>query len=76
MGYTTVMSSALVQDLARNCDPPVKVLVEPVAEVLVVTVRESENKPVQCREGFFWRQGASTQKLTRDEIRDSSGARE
>jgi ATP-dependent DNA helicase RecG len=36
----------------------------------VVTVRESENKPVQCREGFFWRQGASTQKLTRDEIRD------
>ena len=61
---------ARIQDLARNCDPPVKVLVEPVAEVLVVTVRESENKPVQCREGFFWRQGASTQKLTRDEIRD------
>ncbi len=61
---------AKVQDIARNCDPPVKVLVEPVGKVAVVHVRESENKPVQCREGFFWRQGAGTQKLSRDEIRD------
>jgi ATP-dependent DNA helicase RecG len=61
---------ARIEDMARNCDPPVKVLMEKVGKVLVVTVRESENKPVQCREGFFWRQGASTQKLTRDEIRD------
>jgi len=61
---------ARIQDMARNCDPPVKLLVEPAAEVLVVTVRESESKPVQCREGFFWRQGASTQKLACDEIRE------
>ena len=61
---------AQIQDLARNCDPPVKVLTEVVGRIMVITVRESENKPVQCREGFFWRQGASTQKLSRDEIRD------
>ena len=61
---------ARIQDLARKCDPPVKVLVEPVGNVLVITVRENESKPVQCREGFFWRQGAGTQKLSRDEIRD------
>lgn len=61
---------ARIQDMARNCDPPVKVLVESVGETLVVTVRESESKPVQCKDGFFWRQGASTQKLTRDEIRE------
>src|SRR3990170_5751069 len=61
---------AKVQDIARNCDPPIKVLVEPLGKVVVVHVRESENKPVQCREGFFWRQGAGTQKLSRDEIRD------
>ncbi len=61
---------AKVQDIARNCDPPVKVLVEAVDGILVVTVRESENKPVQCREGFFLREGATTQKLTRDEIRE------
>jgi ATP-dependent DNA helicase RecG len=61
---------ARIQDLARNCDPPVRVLVEPFGNVLVVTVRESESKPVQCREGFFWRQGAASQKLSRDEIRE------
>lgn len=61
---------ARIQDIARNCDPPVKALVEPVGDVLVVHVRESDAKPVQCSEGFFWRQGAVTQKLSRDEIRD------
>jgi ATP-dependent DNA helicase RecG len=61
---------ARIQDIARNCDPPVKALVEPVGDVLVVNVRESDAKPVQCSDGFFWRQGAVTQKLSRDEIRD------
>ena len=61
---------ARVQDVARNCDPPVKVLVEPVDGVLAVHVRESDAKPVQCSDGFFWRQGAVTQKMSRDEIRD------
>lgn len=32
--------------------PPVKVVVEPVGEVVVVHVRESDAKPVQCSEGF------------------------
>jgi len=61
---------ARVQDIARNCDPPVNVVVEPVGKVLAISVRESDGKPVQCSEGFFWRQGATTQKLSRDEIRD------
>lgn len=61
---------ARIQDIARNCDPPVKVLVQRVGEVTVVTVRQSDAKPVQCSDGFFWRQGAVTQKLSRDEICD------
>ena len=61
---------ARIQDIARNCDPPVQVEVEPVGRVLVVTVRESGAKPTQCSDGFFWRQGATTQKLGRNEIRD------
>lgn len=61
---------ARIQDIARNCDPPVKIVVEPLGNVLVVHVRESDAKPVQCSDGFFWRQGAVTQKLSRDEIRD------
>ncbi len=46
---------ARIQDIARNCDPPVQVMVEPVGKVIVITIRESNAKPVQCREGFFWR---------------------
>jgi ATP-dependent DNA helicase RecG len=61
---------ARIQDIARNCDPPVKVLAEPVGGVFAVHVRESDAKPVQCSDGFFWRQGAATQKLSRAEIRD------
>lgn len=37
---------ARIQDIARNCDPPVKVLVQRLGEVTVVTVRESDAKPV------------------------------
>lgn len=61
---------ARIQDTARNCDPPVKVVVEPAGEVIVIHVQESDAKPVQCSDGFFWRQGAVTQKLSRTEIRD------
>ena len=61
---------ARIQDLARNCDPPVPIVVEPVGRVLAIQVRESEDKPVQCADGFFVRQGAATQKLTQREVRD------
>ena len=61
---------ARIQDIARNCDPPVKILLQRIGEVIAVTVRESDAKPVQCSDGYFWRQGAVTQKLSRDEIRD------
>ena len=61
---------ARIQDLAHNCDPPVPVVVEPFGNVVVVHVKESDSKPVQCSVGFFRRQGAVTQMLNRDEIRD------
>ena len=61
---------ARIQDIARNCDPPVKILLHRIGEVTVVTVRESDAKTVQCSDGFFWRQGAVSQKLSRDEIRE------
>lgn len=61
---------ARIQDIARNCDPPVKILLHRIGDVTVVTVRESDAKPVQCSDGFFWRQGAVSQKLSREEIRE------
>lgn len=69
-GTTLEYKEGLSASFARNCNPPVQVRLEPVGQVIVVHVRESDAKPVQCSEGFFWRQGAVTQKLTRDEIRD------
>ena len=39
-----------------------------MGKVLAVHVNEGEVKPVQCRNGFFARQGAMTQKLSRSEI--------
>ena len=61
---------ARIQDTARKCDPSVKVLDERVGNVLAVRVFESEAKPVQCKDGFFRRQGSMTQKLNREEIRE------
>ena len=61
---------ARIQDIARNCDPPVRIRLHPAGEVIAVHVKESDSKPVQCSEGLFSRQGAVTQKLTRAEIRD------
>src|SRR5450759_2055146 len=61
---------ARIQDIARNCDPPIKILLQRIGEITAVTVRESDAKPVQCSDGFFWRQGAVSQKLSREEIRD------
>jgi len=46
---------ARIQDMARNCDPPVQVLIEPVGDVMVVHVREHTAKPVQCKEGVYRR---------------------
>jgi len=61
---------ARIQDTARNCDPPVQIRLETVSRVVVVHVLEGEHKPIQCSDGFFWRQGATTQKLSRDELRE------
>ena len=63
-------SRARIQNIARNCDPPVKILQQHIGDVTVITVRESDVKPVQCSEGFFWRLGSVSQKLSREEIRE------
>ncbi|MEK6938195.1 MAG: ATP-binding protein [Nanoarchaeota archaeon] len=57
-----------IQDLARNCDPPIKITSEEVAGVLIILVAEGKDKPYKCKEGFFLRIGPNSQKLTRDEI--------
>ena len=59
-----------IQDIARNCDPPVKLKLIKHREtrIIEVLIGESSNKPHRCKEGFFLRNGPNSQKLSRDEI--------
>ena len=60
-----------VQDIARNCDPPIDITcVNHDKQVLEVIVSSGVNKPYRCKDGFFMRAGANAQKMTRDEICD------
>jgi len=70
---TNKLKSA-VNDIARNCDPPIDIKLDSIKynekEILIVEVLEGNNKPYQCKEGFFISVGPNTQKLKRDEILD------
>ncbi len=59
-----------ITDIARNCDPSIKITLIAHAKnkVLEIKVTEGTDKPYRCKDGFFLRIGPSSQKLKRDEI--------
>ncbi len=57
-----------IQDIANNCDPPIKIKLEEYKNILVIDVREGIDKPHRCASGFYTRTGPNSQKLTRDQI--------
>lgn len=59
-----------ITDIAYNCDPTIKIQLEALLEnrVLAIHVPKGLDKPYRCKDGFFIRNGPSTQKLKRDEI--------
>ena len=61
-----------IQDIAQNCDPkiPISLQVMQKENNVIVEVKESKDKPHKCSLGFYIRSGASSQKLSRDEILD------
>ena len=59
-----------VQSIARSADPPVAVEVESDGNVLRVTVPEQHGKPYSFGGRFYIREGANSQQLSRDEIRE------
>ena len=59
-----------IQNIARNCDPPIKITIKPLENILTVKVKEGSDKPYKCSSGFYKRIGAISQKMKRDEIRD------
>ena len=61
-----------IESIARNCDPSIKIGLEDIEgqRVLVIKIDEGKNKPYSCKEGFYLRIGANSQKMKRDEIID------
>src|SRR3989344_2058103 len=57
-----------IQDIANNCKPSIRILVEEVGNVLIINVNEGKDKPYECSSGFYKRIGTNSQKLKRDEI--------
>ena len=59
-----------VTDIAHNCDPSIQITFHEYRpeKVLAVIVGKGTDKPYRCKEGFYVRNGPSTQKLKRDEI--------
>jgi ATP-dependent DNA helicase RecG len=61
-----------LESIARGCDPPVPLKITAHTrngkEILLVEIPDGEDKPYSCASGFYLRSGATTQKMTRDEI--------
>ena len=58
-----------IVDIARNCDPAVKMdLIRHGGSLLEIMVPQGKDRPYRCKDGFFLRIGACSQKLKRDEI--------
>ncbi len=58
-----------IQSYARNIDPSIIVDMEQVKDIAVIYVPEGKEKPYFVNGRCYLRQGASSQQLTRDEIR-------
>jgi ATP-dependent DNA helicase RecG len=59
-----------IQDVANNCRPGIKIFLERFDEILIIIVREGDDKPYECSSGFYKRIGPNSQKMTRNEILD------
>jgi len=46
-----------IQDIANNCQPAIKILFDELKNILVINVREGEDKPYKCSSGFYTRAG-------------------
>lgn len=57
-----------IQDIANNCDPPIKIKLQNMDNILIIHVLEGIDKPYRCSNGFYIRTGSNSQKLSRDQI--------
>ena len=57
-----------IQDLVRNCDPSIGIVLNEFSNLLIIEIKEGRDKPYSCPSGFYLRIGANSQKMMRDEI--------
>ena len=59
---------AEIVTLARNCEPAIELSVKQIEDIILIEVKEGEEKPYSCSYGYYKRLDAVTQKLTQKEI--------
>ena len=59
-----------IQNIARSIEPQLVVDVEDVNDILIVTVPPQNSKPYSFAGKFYLRDGASSQQMSRNEIRE------
>ena len=57
-----------IQDIANQCDPSIVINLSIFDNILIVNVKEGQNKPYSCKEGFYIRMGPNSQKMKRNDI--------
>ena len=59
-----------IQDIVRSIDPKISVKIYSIGKIVVIDIPEGKEKPYSISGKFYLRQGANTQKLERNEIRN------
>ena len=59
-----------IQAIARSAEPAIRVEIASIDSVLCVTMPVQDNKPYSFGGKFFMREGANSQQLSREEIRE------
>ncbi|MBN1904453.1 MAG: putative DNA binding domain-containing protein [Deltaproteobacteria bacterium] len=59
-----------IQTIARSADPPVLLKISNVENVLCVEIPEQHSKPYSFAGKFYIREGATSQQMSREEIRE------
>ena len=64
------LAKSRIQSVARSAEPPIRIDIDRVADVLQVTIPPQHHKPYSFRGRFFRRDGATSQRMSRAEIED------
>ncbi len=57
-----------IQNIAENCDPPIRITIEKYENIVIINVPEGNRKPYKCSSGFYLRTGANSQKMSTEDI--------